>query len=247
MLLTIDIGNTSITFGIFNKDKLLKVFRVATRLNKKDIKNRIKENLKNYREKIDSAIICSVVPDKTEALKNILKQLLKIKAKIAGEDIQVPIKNLYKKPKQVGADRLVNAFACKVLYGFPAVIIDFGTATTFDYINKKGEYEGGIITPGIEITLDALFKKTALLPRVKIKRPRSFLGKSTTDSIRSGVSYGLSYMCDGLIGDFKRRYSKNAKVIATGGYAAFFKKICKFIDIVDEDLILKGLRLLCNE
>ena len=151
---------------------------------------------------------------------------------------------MYKNPYQVGADRLVNAYACKLLYGAPAIIIDFGTATTFDYLNKKCEYAGGIITPGIEISLDALYKKTALLPKAKMKSPQAFLGKNTTESIRSGVSFGLSCMCDGLITTFKKRYSGNIKVIATGGLAMFFKNRCKSINCVDKDLTLKGLNLI---
>ena len=253
-LLTIDVGNTSITFGMFKGEKLVEVFRINTDVNARNLKARLKKNIGRYADKVDCIIICSVVPKKTVVLQQLLKQLFKIKAKVAGKDIRIPIRNLYKKPQQVGKDRLVNAYACKCLYGAPAVIIDFGTATTFDYLNKKGEYVGGIIAPGIEISLEALFKKTALLPKVsaeggsasggKMKMPGSFLGKSTADSIRSGACYGLSYMCDALIQDFKRRYAKNPKVIATGGLASFFKRRCKHIDIVDKNLTLKGLRLI---
>jgi len=245
MLLAVDIGNTSVTFGIFKKSKLTKVFKVTTALNVKDTKNQLKKNnIDRYIDKVDSTIICSVVPKKTIYLQQILEQLFRVRAKVVGKDIKVPIRNLYKKSQQVGKDRLVNAYACKYLYGAPAVIVDFGTAMTFDYINKKGQYAGGIIAPGIEISLDALSKKTALLPKVKMKAPGAFLGKSTADSIRSGACYGLSYMCDALIQDFKRRYAKDLKVIATGGLAIFFKKRCKHIDIVDKNLTLKGLKLL---
>ncbi|UCH12500.1 MAG: type III pantothenate kinase [Candidatus Omnitrophota bacterium] len=243
-LLTIDIGNTLITFGMFKGEKLVKVFRINTDANARNLKAWLKKNTGRRADKVDYIIICSVVPKKTVALQQLLKQLFKIKAKVAGKYIRIPIRNLYKKPQQVGKDRLVNAYACKRLYGAPAVIVDFGTATTFDYINKKGQYAGGIIAPGIEISLDALFKKTALLPKVKMKAPGAFLGKSTVDSIRSGARYGLSYMCDALIQDFKRRYAKDLKVIATGGLAVFFKKRCKHIDIVDKNLTLKGLKLL---
>lgn len=250
MLLAVDIGNTSITFGVFKKDRLNRVFRINTDAKAKDLKAQLKKNIGRYTNKVDSIIMCSVVPKKTIVLQQVLKQLLKVKAKVVDRDIEVPIRNLYKKPHQVGRDRLVNAYACRCLYGAPAVIIDFGTATTFDYLNKKGEYAGGIIAPGIEISLEALFKKTALLPRIKMRKPKSFLGKNTADSIRSGASYGLSYMCDGIAQAFKKRYGKNLRVIATGGLAPFFKKRCKNINVVDKNLTLKGLRLIqchCEE
>ena len=244
MLLAVDIGNTSIRFGVFKGNKLLKVFRISTDANPKTLKAQLRKNIARHAHKVDSIIICSVVPKKTVALQATLKQLLKIKARVVGKDIKVPIRNLYKRPQQVGRDRLVNAYACKCLYGSPAVIVDFGTATTFDFLNKKGEYAGGIIAPGIEISLEALFEKAALLPRIKMQKPRSFLGKSTVDSIRSGAGYGLSYMCDGVIEGLKRRYGRNTRVIATGGLADFFKQRCKSIKVVDKNLTLKGLRLI---
>lgn len=251
MLLAIDIGNTSITFGLFKGKKLLKVFKVTTALSANVLQRHISKALAKYKEEIYSIIICSVVPDKTNLLRRLLKGELGINAKVIGRDIFVPIKNLYKSPRQVGQDRLVVAYACKKLYGSPALVIDFGTATTFDYITKDGNYAGGMITPGIEISLDALFKKTALLPEVNIrhvlktKKPdNSLMGKSTHDSIIKGASLGLSSMCDGLIDKFKKQYGKNIKVVATGGLAKFFKKRCKNIDLVDENLILKGLLII---
>lgn len=252
-LLAIDIGNTSITFGIFRRSRLMAakvrdrevaptfVFRLPTDASSKTLKMQLG---KLKRHKVDSIITCSVVPKMTIVLMQALKQQLGIRARVVGKDIRVPVKNLYKKQSQVGRDRLVNAYACKLFYGTPAVIIDFGTATTFDYINKKGQYEGGIIAPGIEISLQALYQKTALLPKIDMKVAKAFVGKNTKDSIRSGASFGLAYMCDGLIEAFKKRYGSKIKVIATGGLASFFKKRCKNIDIVDKALTLKGLRLL---
>ena len=251
MLVGIDIGNTSITFGLFKGEKLLKAFKVSTTLNANALQRHISKALAKHKEEIYSIIICSVVPDKTNLLRRLLKGELGINAKVIGRDLFVPIKNLYKSPTQVGQDRLVVAYACKKLYGFPALVIDFGTATTFDYITKDGNYAGGMITPGIEISLDALFKKTALLPEVNIrhvlktKKPDSLLiGKSTQDSIIKGTSIGLSSMCDVLIRKFKKQYGKNLKVVATGGLAGFFKKRCRNIDSVDENLILKGILIM---
>ncbi len=251
MLLAIDIGNTSITFGLFKGKKLFKVFKVTTALSANSLQRHINKALARHKEEIYSIIICSVVPDKTSLLRKLLKEKLGINANVVGEDLFAPITNLYKSPKQVGQDRLVVAYACKKLYGFPALVIDFGTATTFDYITKDGNYAGGMITPGIEISLDALFKRTALLPEVSIrhilktrKPDNSLIGKGTQDSIVKGTAKGLTGMCDSLIDKFKKQYGKNVKVVATGGLAEFFKKRCRSIDSVDENLILKGILLM---
>ena len=158
-----------------------------------------------------------------------------------GKDLKVPINNLYKKPAQVGQDRLVNAYACKELYGSPAVVLDFGTATTFDYINQFGEYEGGIITPGVGTTIDALAEKTALLPRIKLDKPDSLIGKDTVGSIRSGVFFGIASMCDGLILKIKKTYKNDPIIIATGGLANLFCPYCNEINKIDKYLTLKGL------
>ena len=218
---------------MFKGAKLIKTFRIAAGSDIKSTKLQLKESLGSCVHKVDSIIICSVVPKKTAELQRLLKKLLGLKAKIIGKDIRVPIRNLYKRPQQVGKDRLFNAYACKCFYGAPAVIVDFGTATTCDYINKRSGYEGGIIAPGVEISLEVLYQKTALLPKVKIKKSTTFLGTSTADSINSGALYELVYMCDGFISSFKQRFGKKIRIVATGGLVPFFKKRCKHIDIVD--------------
>jgi type III pantothenate kinase len=255
MLLVIDIGNTSIHAGVFKKQRIIRTMliqsdppapigkrRAGTR--KQDILKALKKCLSADIKNIKGVIVSSVVPGVTIVTKHAIKKLLNIKPVILGSDLKVPIKNLYKEPKQVGQDRLVNAYACKELYGSPAIVLDFGTATTFDYINRFGEYEGGIITPGVSITIDALAEKTALLPRIKLDKPDRLIGKDTVDSIRSGLFFGLASMCDGLVLKIKKSYKAAPIVIATGGLVNLFSPYCKEINKIDKYLTLKGLSIL---
>ena len=244
MLLTIDIGNTSIHAGIFKGKRVIRTMLIKTYADKPDILKAFKKSLGADKVKINGAVVSSVVPGVTVIINHIIKKLLNIKPIVLGEDIKVPIKNLYKKPRQVGQDRLVNAYACKELYGSPAVVLDFGTATTFDYINRSGEYEGGIITSGVGLTIDALAEKAALLPKIKFYKPDRLIGKDTAGSIRSGVFFGLASMCDGLVLKIKKSYKNNPIVIATGGLADLFCPYCKEINKIDKYLTLKGLSII---
>ncbi|MCM8761534.1 MAG: type III pantothenate kinase [Candidatus Omnitrophica bacterium] len=164
--------------------------------------------------------------------------------RIVGRDIRVPIRNCYKIKSEVGQDRLVNAYAAKRLYGVPAVIVDFGTAITFDIVSPRGDYLGGLILPGIEMSLSSLHRKTALLPRVELKAVSSVIGKDTVSSIRGGILFGFGAMCDGLISRYVKMFCKRPKVIATGGDASLISSYATTIQTVDEDLTLKGLYLI---
>ncbi|MEW5757894.1 MAG: type III pantothenate kinase [Candidatus Omnitrophota bacterium] len=244
MSLVIDIGNTTIHFGIFGKDKLIKNFKVETHCNASlQIIKLIKNNFKIHPNKI---IICSVVPKETIRLKKNLKQIFKINPIIVGRDLVVPIKNLYLKPKQVGQDRLVNAYAGVAFYGSPLIVVDFGTAITFDIISKNKEYLGGMILPGLNMSLEALGQKTALLPKVKLTKPKEFIGRDTKQSILSGIVYGFSAMTDNLTERIKTKIGKNAKIIATGGNTDLVSKFSNNINVVDKNLTLKGLNLLAQ-
>jgi type III pantothenate kinase len=247
ILVAMDIGNTSIHIGVFSNSRIVKRFRIDTHKDSSVISKNLLKSLRPYMNSDISVIISSVVPKVTGLMKKIIHSLLRIRPLVLGEDLNIPIKNLYKNPKQVGSDRLVNAYACRELYGAPAVIVDFGTATTFDYLNKDGEYEGGLISPGIGITLDALAEKTALLPRVRLERPKNLIGKNTQDSIRSGVINGLACMCDGLIEKIKLQIKTPPFILATGGLAGIFCCYSKYINKIDQDLTLKGLYLLLLE
>jgi len=242
MLLAIDIGNTSITFGLFKGKNLIKDFKIPTNpieeisLSKAIQKERIKKN------GVSQVSICNVVPKASLRLKSQIKSLFKISPIIIGEDISVPMKNLYRNPRQVGQDRLVNAYAGKILYGCPLIIVDFGTAITFDIVSKRGDYLGGMIIPGLDISRDVLSERAALLPKVRLKRPKELIGKTTQESILSGLFFGFSCLVDGLIERLKLRLrQKNIKVIATGGYVNLIFPFCKRISQVDPYLTLKGI------
>lgn len=244
MLLAIDIGNTSISFGVFKDSKLIKTFRVSSAMGTVPMAEQLPGRDSPHR--IDAAIICSVVPKLTPAIAKVIKKITGVSPLITGKDIKLPIKNKYKNPKQVGQDRLVDAIAAKEFYGVPAIIIDSGTAITFDYISEKGDYEGGIIVPGIDISLKALYERTALLPDVKLKDDKglTLIGRDTVNSIKSGFLYGFGSLADGVIGRIKAKYGEDIKVIGTGGYIGFIKKYSGSIDIIDEFLTLKGLRII---
>jgi type III pantothenate kinase len=245
--IAIDIGNTNIHIGIFLGSSIVKRLRINTYASRPAIYKALKKSLICYKSHATKAIISSVVPCTVNKIKNTIKNILGIEPLVLGKDLQVPIKNLYDRPGQVGHDRLVNAYACKELYGVPAIVIDFGTATTFDYLNKKGQYEGGIITPGINITLDALAEKTALLPKINLKKPKKLIGKDTKDSMRSGVINGLTCMCDGLVEKIIKERKIQPIVIATGGLADIFCPYSMHINKIDKDLTLKGLFLIFSK
>ena len=239
MLFAVDIGNTSINFGVFKGDKIVKRFTIPT---PKYSRQRLERKL--GKAAIDDTIICSVVPEKTRILERDLKSWFKRRPYIIGKNIIVPIKNLYRKPRQVGQDRLVNAFAGVTLYGAPLMVVDFGTAVTFDVISRKKEYLGGMILPGLNISLDALFQRTALLPKIKLARPREFIGRDTKNSMLSGIVYGLAALTDDLTQRIKYNIGKSARVIGTGGNIRLICNYCRRIDKIDQDLTLKGLNLI---
>ncbi|MFH1128677.1 MAG: type III pantothenate kinase [Candidatus Omnitrophota bacterium] len=241
MLLAIDIGNTNISFGVFRGNRIIKRFNIPTR---EVIHSRRGRLNVPYGKLINDAIICSVVPEATKIIERGLKPLIKIKPYILGKNVSVPIKNLYRKPSQVGQDRLVNAYAGLTLYGAPLVVVDFGTAITFDVISKNGAYLGGMILPGLRISLAALSQQTALLPLVKLCNPKELIGRDTKYSILSGIIYGYAALTDGMIGKIKRKIGKNALVISTGGNANLVSKYCTEITKIDGDLTLMGLNFI---
>lgn len=242
MLLTADIGNTNITFGLFKGKRLTKKINIPT----KDYCLQILKG-KLGRMKPSASIICSVVPDATKILKRDLRRLLGKESVIIGKDIKVPIKNLYRKPEQVGQDRLVNAYAGVKLYGAPLIVVDFGTAVTFDCISRRGEYLGGMILPGLRISLEALAQKTALLPKIGLELPRELIGRDSKNSMLSGIVFGFAALTDDLVKRIKNKIGKNAKVIGTGGNIQLVGKYCHDIDICDISVTLKGLNLIWKE
>jgi len=235
-ILAIDIGNTNITVGSFDGNKLVKKEKIPT--------SALALYKKISRYTAHDVVISSVVPLALARMVCELNRLSRRNVIILGKDVKVPVKNLYRNKGEVGQDRLVNAFGARAIYGSPAVIIDFGTAITFDIISKNGSYLGGLILPGIEMGLKSLYEKTALLPRVELKPARGIIGKDTVNSMRGGILFGYGAMCDGLILKYRALLGKGVKVIATGGNAKLIKRYARYIQIVDEDLTLKSLALI---
>jgi type III pantothenate kinase len=240
VLLAIDIGNTNIAFGIFSGgDKIKHAFNIPTG---NYTLNKLRRSLRQF--KMDNAIICSVVPKVSRKIEKDLSIFLGRQPYIVGKHIRVPIKNLYLNPQAVGQDRLVNAYAGIKLYGAPLVVVDFGTAVTFDAISKRKEYLGGMILPGLGISLEALNQRTALLPKIKLEEPKTFIGRDTKDSMLSGVIYGFSSLTDSLIARLKDKLGQRTKAIGTGGNINLIAKYCRKLEAKDINLTLKGLNML---
>jgi len=244
-VLAIDIGNTTIAFGVFKGKRLVLNFKLATHgkilsFYKKNISGALK---KAKLSAVDKIVICSVVPGKTKVISKLVAGIFKKKAVVAGKDKRVPIINRYRKPKEVGQDRLVNAFAGLKLFGKGLILVDFGTAVTFDVVSKKGEYLGGLIFPGMDLSLDALYFKTALLPRISIKKPISLIGTDTITSMNNGIVFGMAGVCDEIIERLLGKF-RGYKVIATGGNVDFIKKYSRKMKVVRPFLTLEGLRML---
>lgn len=239
MLLAIDIGNTNISFGIFRINKLIRRFDMPTRnYSQKELRKKLGQL------ELDDAVISSVVPGSANILAQELKKIAGRTPYIIGKDIKAPIKNLYRKPKQVGQDRLVNAYAGVMLYGAPLIIVDFGTAITFDVVSKNKAYLGGMILPGLQLSLDALSQNTALLPVLRLKAPKEFIGRDTKSSMLSGIVYGFASLTDSLLKRIRGKIAKHAKVVGTGGNINLIGKYCRQLDKKDRDLTLKGLNLI---
>lgn len=237
-VLTIDIGNSTVVFGFFCDDKITRVKRYNTDDFRKKSLGVLEFSLKHC----DGIIVSSVVPEALANLKNKIKKNFDGKVLILGENVEVPIKNLYKNPEQVGQDRLVCAYEAYSKYRQKLLVIDYGTAVTFDVVSGKGEYLGGVIVPGINVSFDALVNRAALLPKVKLQLPKNLIGNDTKEAMFSGIFNGMGALTDGLIIKIRKQFGKDMKVIATGGYSSVIKKYSTLVEDVDSDLILKGLR-----
>lgn len=245
MLLALDIGNTSMTVGVFRGRRLVRRGRIETHSARpaRDYALRLRKILRGQAD-IEAVIVSSVVPRATRDLKTALRRLALPRPLILGENLRAPIRNRYRVPSQVGQDRLVNAVAACHLYGAPAIVVDFGTAVTIDLVSARREYLGGLIVPGMEIALAALTARAALLPAIPLSPPRTFLGKDTVGSMRSGLFYGYGALCDGIVDKLRRRHAPRAQVIATGGHCRLIRPFSRSIRIFNPDLTLQGLEII---
>lgn len=244
ILLAIDVGNTNIGVGLFKDDALVKKIDLIT--SRQTTAQTFLKNLKNNIDTstINVVMVSSVVPTTTKIIKQALRGLFKKRLLILGEDILCPIKNLYKKPAEVGQDRLVNSYAALKLYGTPIIVVDSGTAITFDVVSRRGQYLGGVICPGLGISAKALYNFTALLPKITIQEPKELIGRDTIESMRSGLFFGYGSLCNGLILKLKEKIGLGTLVIGTGGRIDALRKYCTQINRVNPELTLKGLLLI---
>lgn len=238
MLLAVDIGNTAIHLGRFAGRRLRRQVSIPTSLARSP--GRLRRTVARV-GKSDDAVICSVVPWATPKLTAAIRAAGCRRVRVVGRDIKVPLKNRYKFPKQVGQDRLVGAYAALGEFKRDCILCDFGTAVTIDVVTRNGEYLGGVIAPGLELSLETLADRTALLPRVDLSHPAELLGRDTVNSIRSGIVYGCAALCDGLTEKLKRKYVPRAIVIATGGAAPIIARYAKSINHLRPNLVLDGL------
>jgi len=248
MLLAIDVGNTNIAFGVFEGDTLRATWNVATDLNKTADEYAVlllnllpREGL--ALSDIDSAIVASVVPPLEPIFEELSQHYLGVPPIVVGPGVKTGVRICTDNPREVGADRVVNAAAAHRLYGGPLIVIDFGTATTVDAVSKEGDYLGGAIAPGIGIAAEALFERASKLPRIELIPPEHAIGKNTVASMQSGIIFGYVGLIESLVTRIQRELGGKVRVVATGGFADAIAKETKVVDVVNLHLTLIGLRL----
>jgi type III pantothenate kinase len=248
MLLAIDIGNTNITFGLYAGETLGPRWRIRTIHEKMpDEYGVLLDQLFHHRgrhpEEVTGIAIASVVPPLTPVFEQVSQDYLNRTPLVVDAGVRTGVRIRYDNPREVGADRVVDAAAVRALYSVPACVVDFGTATTFDAVSAEGDYLGGAIAPGIGISAQALFERTAKLPRVELTRPPSVIGRNTPHSIQSGLLFGYVGLVEGMVARFKEELGPGTQVIATGGLGEIIARETDVIDVVDPWLTLHGLRI----
>ena len=249
MLLAIDIGNTNVVFGVFDKEQLVENWRVGTNAQiTPDEYAMIFKDLFGFAglefRQITGVIISTVVPPLLPVMVEMSRKYFRLEPMIVTNELKTGITILYDNPKEVGADRIVNAAAAFKLFGGPLIIVDFGTATTFCAVTKAGEYLGGAITPGIKISAEALFQRASKLPRVELAKPQKVIGRDTISAMQAGIVYGYAGLVDGIVERMKKELAVDARVVATGGLAELVSPETKSIQEIKPQLTLEGLRLL---
>jgi len=252
MLLVIDVGNTNTVVGLYDEEQLLHDWRIRTEIDHTIdeygvlIYNLYQSSRMKAKEMkaVNAIIISCVVPPMLNILEPLCVKYFNIKPLIVGPGIKTGMPIFYDNPKEVGADRIVNAVAAFKKYQKESIIVDFGTATTFDYVSPKGEYMGGCIAPGIVISSEALFARASKLPRVEFSKPKTIITKDTVSAIQAGIMFGYAGLVDGIVNRMKAETKTNPFVIATGGLARIVAQETKSIDIIEEMLTLDGLRII---
>ena len=249
MLLAADIGNTNITLGVFDGEKLKGTWRIATGVHRMPDEYAImilgffdRQHIKV--SEIKDVVLCSVVPPLIGNFEELCQRYMHVTPLVVEAGVKTGIRICMDNPREVGADRIVNAVAAHQLYGGPVIVIDLGTATTFDAVSGEGDYLGGAIAPGISIATEALFTRTAALPRVELAPPKRAIGRNTIAAMQSGIVFGYVGLIEGVVSRIQKELGDKAKVVATGGYAELLAKETRIINVVNPDLTLVGLRLI---
>jgi len=249
MLLAIDIGNTNIKVGIFDGDKLKATWSLATGIHRTSdeyggVLINLMERKKIPPSKVTGVALCGVVPPLLSTFVELCREYLNTKPLVVEAGVKTGMRIRLDNPREVGPDRVVDAVAAQNLYGKPVIIIDLGTATTFDVVSKEGDYLGGAIAPGIIMATEALYTRTAALPRIGLSRPKQVIGKSTISAMQSGIIFGYIELIEGMIRRIEQELGGKAKVIATGGQSHLLAQEIPAIEVVNPDLTLIGLRLI---
>jgi len=249
VILVVDVGNTNIVLGIYKKRELLYHWRLSTNRGATvDEYGIMIHNLFHIAgvtlDRIEGVIVSSVVPPLMRTLEQLCRQYLHHAPLIVGPGIKTGLNIRYENPREVGADRIVNAVAGVEKYGAPLIVVDFGTATTFDYIDENGNYLGGAIVPGIGISTEALYQRAAKLPRIELVKPKSVVGRNPVTSMQAGIIFGYAGQVDGIVGRIRREFNVSPKVVATGGLAEMIAGESETIDLVDPLITLEGLRII---
>ena len=253
MLLVVDVGNTNITFGVFNEEKIEATFRMTTKLLRTSdeygicIRDLLKHNDIDYKD-VHDVIVASVVPNVMHSLLSSFIKYFGVHPVVVEPGIKTGIRIATENPRQIGADRIVDAVAAYELYGGPVFVIDFGTGTTYDLVDENGAFVSGVTAPGIRISAKALWEDAAKLPEIEIRKPDSILAKETISSMQAGLIYGQIGQTEYIINKTKEETGlKELKVVATGGLGSIIVDEIKAVDVYDPNLTLQGLRLIYNK
>jgi len=250
MLLAIDIGNTDTTLGVFEDVKLRVTWHMATNIHRMaDEYAALLLNLLRHQNldtpDITAVAMCSVVPPLITTYENLFQRYFHLSPLVIGAGVKTGVSILIDNPREVGADRIVNAAAAHHLYDGPIIVTDLGTATTFDIVSREGCYQGGVIAPGINTAAETLFTQAAMLPRVELTHPKHTIGTSTVTAMQSGIIFGYVALIEGMIARIQQELGEKARVVATGGWSTLIAKETAVFDVVNPNLTLIGLRLIC--